>query len=481
MNVVSHSGLLQGLAFETLRKFDVDLEMIQKDVKILNFEMIDYEEKLQGSIFGEKESVSYLLSFETNYIQFHVKLLTFQYESRNELLKLEIDCRTPSIRREIKYCCNSLQRRRNLNQMFITLVQFSRYIEGRRLICDLVLNSSTHVSVRDHDEGGKVIVYAEATRDIKVGVLWTVECNSELEVVDKVEVFFKVSELPNKDNIKDELIQLTEPHLSFNEKYHLWKNLLKLLDSLNNSSKSDPKTTTDLDDIKVLKKPIVLPKTVKVEKNEPLEEQEDDCISVVSSSVEDNDQNAVVFITNPNLNCTNDQSIILSDCEDPDPPETESVICLDSPDTKKQTTSEPDLVICVDDNVPRNQKTTSTRPKKRNLPTQTLLAPQGLFTYPLLPLLGLPKRPRLNPCGKLFEVVNQFLAPSSPMQITCYPNNLRRNNIYNGTSNGSLRSPPEISLTPRNSTILCKGNHIKAKEAPDDELEITGVTYLVPE
>lgn len=76
-----NEGPIQGLALETFKKFDVNLEKIKNELSVLKFEMVDYEEKLNSSVFGEKESICYLLQFKTYNIEFEVKLLTFEYVS----------------------------------------------------------------------------------------------------------------------------------------------------------------------------------------------------------------------------------------------------------------------------------------------------------------------------------------------------------------------------------------------------------------
>ncbi|KAH1015429.1 uncharacterized protein LOC109545114 [Dendroctonus ponderosae] len=274
------------LTLETLKKFDVDLEKVQSEVVVLNVGIIDYEEKSAPSVFGEKKAISYLLSFVIYNIEFRAKLMTFEYSTRSELLKLDLACETLNVQKELKYCCNSLQRRRNLNLMFVSLIKFSRYLESRRLICDVIFKKSANIETEENKDGGKIIIYSNNTKCLKLAVFWNVECNSQYEVVDKVEAYYKVEELSNRDDIRNTLTQLTEPFLEFNQKYHLWKNLLKLLSkdssivhvdcacpSLESVEENCSEAST-FEGISIIRHPYLTSERykIKVEKEEPIDE-----------------------------------------------------------------------------------------------------------------------------------------------------------------------------------------------------------------
>ncbi|KAL1512661.1 hypothetical protein ABEB36_002219 [Hypothenemus hampei] len=229
---------IQGLTLDVFKKFNVQVEKVQKDVQITNFEMTEFEERDKNSVFGEKQSACYVMNFTTFNILFEVKMLIYEYECKSELLKLDIDCKTSSVEKEVQYCCNSLQRRRNLNHMFLTLITFASYLESRRLIINILLENGPNINIVNNKNGGKIIVYSDKRKNIQFGVFWDVACNSEHTVFDKIDIYFKSSELPDASDFSDLLKQLTEPRLQFNQKFHLWKHILQRLSESKNSKKS---------------------------------------------------------------------------------------------------------------------------------------------------------------------------------------------------------------------------------------------------
>ncbi|KAF7278545.1 uncharacterized protein LOC143195831 [Rhynchophorus ferrugineus] len=221
---------LQQLVFEALKKFDLNLDQNSDELKFLNFDVSRYQQSHTKSVFGEKQSLSYMFHFTTYNLEYIVKLLAFQYDNKMETLKLDIEPLNIDTKKELEYCCNYLKRRRNLNQMFITIIQFSRFIEARRLICDVILKKCNKVTISSNKDGGIIIVYSNELMQIKFGIMWSIIYNSVQEITDVVEVYYKNVECPNKDSIKHKLIKITHPNLNFTTKYHLWKELFRDLE-----------------------------------------------------------------------------------------------------------------------------------------------------------------------------------------------------------------------------------------------------------
>ncbi|XP_060524133.1 uncharacterized protein LOC132700666 [Cylas formicarius] len=185
----------------------------------------DCKPDLQRS-FGEKNSLLYTVKFSTYNTEFCLKLLTFQYENSYEILKVDIEPENERYRKELEYCCNSLKRRRNLNLLFKTLIEFSKALESRRLIVEIILARSRYVNMEENVDGGVIIMYRDLKLNIRLGIFWSVVCHSDFEINDVIEVYYNNIELPNLEDIKKTLVSLTHPQLNFREKYHTWKYLL---------------------------------------------------------------------------------------------------------------------------------------------------------------------------------------------------------------------------------------------------------------
>lgn len=72
---------LQQLVFEALKKFDLNLDQNRHELKFLNFDVSRYQQSHTKSVFGEKQSLSYMFHFMTYNLEYIVKLLAFQYVS----------------------------------------------------------------------------------------------------------------------------------------------------------------------------------------------------------------------------------------------------------------------------------------------------------------------------------------------------------------------------------------------------------------
>ncbi|XP_030759519.1 uncharacterized protein LOC115884938 [Sitophilus oryzae] len=232
---------LQEIVLEALQKFDVQLTDRKNELTFLNFDISRYQQSHSQSVFGEKQSLSYMFHFITYNVKYTVKLLVFQYDDKMEVLKLDIEPQNWTSKKELEYCCNYLKRRRNLKLMFEVLIQFSRNIEARRLICDIILKKNNFVTIQQNKDGGIIIVYCDITTQIKFGIFWSIVCTPKLGVTDMIEVYYKSAECLNHSSVKQKLIRLTQTNLNFTTKYHLLRDLFQEL-SFYNSHNSEKMT-----------------------------------------------------------------------------------------------------------------------------------------------------------------------------------------------------------------------------------------------
>ena len=106
-------------------------------------------------------------------------------------MKLDIDLSNKHIEKEAAVIRNFLQRHRNLNAAFTTLIQLAKFIETRRLICAIVIAKESKVVLCKHADGGIVIKYLDNLSNVLIGIYWKIDwCMKESTVVDVIEVYY---------------------------------------------------------------------------------------------------------------------------------------------------------------------------------------------------------------------------------------------------------------------------------------------------
>lgn len=526
-NSVRDNPLLE-VAIKALEKFDVNLEEITTELRILDFAISEYQRRKNNVIFEEYESVSLKLLFVTYNVKFLVRLLYFQKDNQVQVLKLDIQPKTPGVKEELAYCCNSLQRRRNLNLMFKTLIIFSRFIESRRLICDLILHKTNHVCIEENKDGGIIVVYSDEVRNIQIGIFWTIGCNSTHEVRDFIEVYHKVVELPNKDEIKCKLNQLTEPSLDFIRKYNIWKSLIndlseKILLVRIHKMPDDSKTTnlcyvsddTSSDSTESLKNskkmsPMVvikkMPSTTikKPSKFKRHLEREAEGVTILSSDSESDGGWGNNIFSNRHKN--NETSTVIDSMDTDTGKSISSSHVLDhsvdniSDMDLDSSDSNPNEEVLQNSNVLRNKRKTSNQSDSDD----------DINTRLHLKSVNLPmqKRSKRSPCNTNVDIksahtiLTNNIATASIAQATVYQNNrlgpllenpllhqrIFCNNFLNivptvGALSDRNRLVSQVSNTP---TIISASSRLDTDslmnpENTEKELEITSVSYVVPD
>lgn len=106
-------------------------------------------------------------------------------------MKLDIDLPNKNIEKEIAACRNFLQRHRNLNATFSTLIQFAKFVETRRLISAIVISKEPKVVLSRHEDGGVTIKYLDNLSNVLICIYWRIAWSlKDSVVVDVIEVYY---------------------------------------------------------------------------------------------------------------------------------------------------------------------------------------------------------------------------------------------------------------------------------------------------
>ncbi|KAJ8936632.1 hypothetical protein NQ314_012248 [Rhamnusium bicolor] len=239
-------------------KLDFNINVDLTDIVFTNGNINKYNEN-SNNVFGEKLCLIYTFDFTIYNVQFSMKILAFAYEKSSEILKLDIDLGNKHIEKEIAACRNFLQRHRNLNATFSTLIQFAKFVETRRLISAIVIAKEPKVVFSKYEDGGLVVKYLDNLSNVLIGICWSINWNlKESMVVDVIEVYYNNFVLPNANDIKYRLTSLTHPTLDFHTKLKLWK---LLMNDLRKNTKStiqavititEPKPVSEADSVLVI-------------------------------------------------------------------------------------------------------------------------------------------------------------------------------------------------------------------------------------
>ncbi|CAH0551378.1 unnamed protein product [Brassicogethes aeneus] len=177
------------------------------------------------SSFGEKLCLLYLADFTIYNIQFSIKILTFNYDNSNEVLKLDITIPDKWLEKEMASCRNFLQRNRNLNLTFNVLTEFAKFLEARRLICEVVFTKEPRVNITRDEQGGIKVKCLDILSNMYFGTYWRIEWNlKNFSVIDMIEFYY--TNFDNRGGIKEKMEKLTHPSLDFHNKLKVWKALM---------------------------------------------------------------------------------------------------------------------------------------------------------------------------------------------------------------------------------------------------------------
>lgn len=288
--------------------------------------------------------------------------------------------------------------------------------------------------------------------------------------------FYFLAELSNRDDIRNTLTQLTEPFLEFNQKYHLWQKLVKLLSkdssivhvdcgcpSLESVEGSRSEAST-FEGISIIKHPYLTSESykIKVEKDEPIDEELDiipssKCLPSVASNCtpmnaaqSDNTDVRFVSVSQPNVTEKNDFSnlnvykgLLREQC------------AVGSPSCSKNS-----------------------RPADYGATCET----PNLFTYPHMPVSR-------DPNQTIHSTRNASISISdSDMDSVIL---LPSNNQVSSTSCGKRNACSYNHLIKQGGTSSYKSNcgtfmetdvcMPKKLKTTDDDLEITSITYVIPD
>ncbi|KAJ8963455.1 hypothetical protein NQ318_018937 [Aromia moschata] len=207
-------------------KSDFNINVDLSDVVFTKGDIRKYNDNT-NNVFGEKLCLVYTTEFTIYNVQFSMKVLTFTYEKSYEILKLDINLNNPYIEKEMAACRNFLQRHRNLNATFVTLIQFAKFVEMRRLLSAVVLDKEPKIVLSKKEEGGLNVKYLDNLSKVLIDIHWRIDWSlKESMVVDVIEVYYNNFVLPNGNDIKQKLTSLTHPSLDFHTKLKLWKLLV---------------------------------------------------------------------------------------------------------------------------------------------------------------------------------------------------------------------------------------------------------------
>lgn len=105
-----------------------------------------------------------------------------------------MDLHDKLVEKEIETCRNVLKRSRNLNVIFTSLIEYSRFLETRRLIAAIIFSKEQRISLERHDDGALLIKYARVlpnNDNIYIGVGWRIDWDlNECCPIDNVEVYY---------------------------------------------------------------------------------------------------------------------------------------------------------------------------------------------------------------------------------------------------------------------------------------------------
>nr|CAH7767579.1 unnamed protein product [Callosobruchus chinensis] len=184
---------------------------------------------INENVFGEKHFLLYTCDISIYNVSFLIKILSFNYVKKNEILKLDIEVPDKQVEKEVARTRNYLKRYRNLNETLRLLIQTSKFLETRRLITEILFSKESCISLSRLDDGALSIQYSEEIDEVSIKIIvgWRIDrdLNSNA-VIDVIEVYYNNFNLPNAPVIKDILTSLTHPSLGFHEKLKLWKSLI---------------------------------------------------------------------------------------------------------------------------------------------------------------------------------------------------------------------------------------------------------------
>nr|CAI5837714.1 unnamed protein product [Callosobruchus analis] len=312
-----------------------------RDVVLKNCSIKKYSD-INENVFGEKLFLLYTCDIAIYNVSFLIKILSFNYVRKSEILKLDIEVPDKHVETEVARTRNYLKRYRNLNETIRLLIQTSKFLETRRLVTEILFNKEPCITLSRLEDGALCIQYLEEINDlpIKIIVGWRIDrdLNSNA-IIDVIEVYYNNFNLPNAPVIKSILTSLTHPNLDFHEKLKLWKSLIMNLRDKQTRS-SALQSTLDPDNV-------ILISDSTVTNNKPASCTEVD--SMISS-----DSDNVILISDSTMTKTKQANST----------EVDSVICIsDTAVQVESNSSEADGVIVISDCMEENQPSVRKRRK----------------------------------------------------------------------------------------------------------------------
>ncbi|VEN35921.1 unnamed protein product [Callosobruchus maculatus] len=219
---MDHTAFLEKL------KANFDITTNLRDVLFKECSIKKYSD-INENVFGEKLFLLYTCDISIYNVSFLIKILSFNYVKKNEILKLDIEVPDKQVEKEVARTRNYLKRYRNLNETLRLLIQTSKFLETRRLVTEILFSKEPWISLSRLDDGALCIQYLEETDDLSIKIIvgWRIDRDLKSNaVIDVIEVYYNNFNLPNAPVIKDILTSLTHPSLDFHEKLKLWKSLI---------------------------------------------------------------------------------------------------------------------------------------------------------------------------------------------------------------------------------------------------------------
>ncbi|XP_049819255.1 uncharacterized protein LOC109609342 [Aethina tumida] len=204
--------------------FNINVNLSDVIFTKTNIDLYNNNENRSTS-FGEKLCLLYIADCTVFNMQFSMKILTFNYDKSNEVLKLDINIHDKWIEKELASCRNFLQRNRNLNLTFSILTEFAKYIEARRLICDVVFMKEPRVTLTKDEQGGLKIKCLDMFSKIYFATYWRIEWNlKDYSIKDFIEFYY--TNFDNPSTIKTIMENIIQPSQEFQTKLKLWKSFM---------------------------------------------------------------------------------------------------------------------------------------------------------------------------------------------------------------------------------------------------------------